>query len=168
MSTNMWRSNIFPKIHILPNISRNKGNQTMKFGQLIGYNMKNIFLEKSLIKCGKRPLSKDPLSPDPFLKNQNWAYLWINSLKFYTFSFNCMPSWGLAKYIETKLQNTCFYLMLFFLKKKRSGTNLPASFSAWFSRKIFLLLHSINSTNFIAWMPLLLEILGNMCIVSVC
>ena len=114
----MWRSNIFPKIHILPNISRNKGNQTMKFGQLIGYNMKNIFLEKSLIKCGKRPLSKDPLSPDPFLKNQNWAYLWINSLKFYTFSFNCMPSWGLAKYIETKLQNTCFYLMLFFKKKK--------------------------------------------------
>ena len=30
-------------IHILLNMSRNKGNQTMKFGQLIGYNMKNIF-----------------------------------------------------------------------------------------------------------------------------
>ena len=25
-------------IHILPNISRSKGNQTMKFGQLIKYN----------------------------------------------------------------------------------------------------------------------------------
>ena len=33
-------------IHILPNISRNKGNQTMKFAQLIEYNMRNIFLEK--------------------------------------------------------------------------------------------------------------------------
>ena len=32
-------------MHILPNISRLQGNQTMKFGQLIVYNMKNIFLE---------------------------------------------------------------------------------------------------------------------------
>ena len=39
-------------IHILPNISRSKGNQTMKFGQLIEYNMRNIFLEKSYTKCG--------------------------------------------------------------------------------------------------------------------
>ena len=33
-------------IHILPNISRSRGNQTMKFGQLIKYNIKSIFLEK--------------------------------------------------------------------------------------------------------------------------
>ena len=31
-------------IHILPNISHSKGNQTMKFGQLIEYNKINIFL----------------------------------------------------------------------------------------------------------------------------
>ena len=29
--------------HIMPNISRIKNNQTMKFGQLIIYNIKNIF-----------------------------------------------------------------------------------------------------------------------------
>ena len=29
-------------IHILPNISRSKGSQTMKFGQLIEYNKINI------------------------------------------------------------------------------------------------------------------------------
>ena len=34
-------------IHILTNISRNKGNQAIKFGQFIESNMKNIFLEKS-------------------------------------------------------------------------------------------------------------------------
>ena len=34
-------------IHKLPNISRGKGNQTIKFGQLIEQNMKNTFLEKS-------------------------------------------------------------------------------------------------------------------------
>ena len=33
-------------IHILPNTSRSKSNQLMKFGQLIEYNMRNIFVEK--------------------------------------------------------------------------------------------------------------------------
>ena len=33
-------------IHILPNISQSKDNQTMKFGQLIEYNNRNIFLQK--------------------------------------------------------------------------------------------------------------------------
>ena len=37
-------------IHILPNISRSKDNQIIKFGQLIECNMRNIFLEKSLTK----------------------------------------------------------------------------------------------------------------------
>ena len=49
-------------IHILPNISRNNGNQTMKFGQLIEYNMRNIFFEKLYTKYAgetiRRPLSK--------------------------------------------------------------------------------------------------------------
>ena len=31
-------------ISILPDISRSKGNQTMKFGQLREYNLRNIFL----------------------------------------------------------------------------------------------------------------------------
>ena len=49
-------------IHTLLNISRTKGNQTIKFGQLIKYNIRNIFLEKSYTKCGgetiPRPLSE--------------------------------------------------------------------------------------------------------------
>ena len=39
-------------IHILPDISRSKGNQTMKSGHLIEYNMINVFLKKSFSKCG--------------------------------------------------------------------------------------------------------------------
>ena len=46
-------------IHILPNISRSKHNQTMKFGQLIEYIMINIFV-KNVVK---------KLFPDLFLKN---------------------------------------------------------------------------------------------------
>ena len=49
-------------IHILLNISRSKDNQAMKFGQLIKYNMRKVFLEKSHTKCGRetipRPFSK--------------------------------------------------------------------------------------------------------------
>ena len=39
-------------IHMLPSISRSKGNQKMKFAQLIEYNMRNIFLETSCTTCG--------------------------------------------------------------------------------------------------------------------
>ena len=37
-------------IHILPDVSQGKGNQTMKFDHLIEYNKINIFLQKL---CGK-------------------------------------------------------------------------------------------------------------------
>ena len=37
-------------IHILPNVFRSKDNQTMKFGQLIEYNKRNIFHQKSCRK----------------------------------------------------------------------------------------------------------------------
>ena len=33
-------------IHMLVNISQSKDNQTMKFGQLIEYNKRNILLQK--------------------------------------------------------------------------------------------------------------------------
>ena len=52
----------------LPNISRSKGNQKMKPTQLIIYNMRKSFFEKSYRKCLGLEL----------------AYIRINSLKFYT------------------------------------------------------------------------------------
>ena len=49
-------------MHILSYISRGKGNQSMNLGQLIEYNMRNIFVENSYAKCGgetiSRPFSK--------------------------------------------------------------------------------------------------------------
>ena len=35
-----------------------KGNQTMKVGQLLEYNMRNIFLKKSDSKCGGETTTK--------------------------------------------------------------------------------------------------------------
>ena len=40
-------------IHILLNISRSKDNQTMRFGQLIQYNIRNIFPKKKFTKSGE-------------------------------------------------------------------------------------------------------------------
>ena len=45
-------------IHILPNVSQRKGNQTMKFGQLIAYNKRNIFIPKLCRKWGKETSSR--------------------------------------------------------------------------------------------------------------
>ena len=45
---------------------------------------------------------------DHFLKNQNWAYFWINSLTVHTVCFYCMPSWGLSKYFDTSCRLLVF------------------------------------------------------------
>ena len=111
-----------------------------------------------------------PVSQDPFLKSRNWANIWINSLNFHTACFSCIQSLGLSKYIENKLQTTCFYLISSLKKNKKVGyvTNLTASFTATFKEKKLFLLCYINWPSFIAWLSLLCEIWSNMCIVTVC
>ena len=41
---------------MLPKTRIIKGNQTMKYGQLKEYNMRNIFLEKSYTKCSSETI----------------------------------------------------------------------------------------------------------------
>ena len=48
-------------MHMLPKISRSKGNQAMKFDQLIKYNNRNVFLENHAENEARRP------APDLFL-----------------------------------------------------------------------------------------------------
>ena len=50
-------------IHILLNIGRSKGNQSMKLGQLIKCEIKNDFVKESYTKCCG--------VAGPFLKSQN-------------------------------------------------------------------------------------------------
>ena len=50
--------------------------KAMKFGQLIEYNMRNIFVEKSYTKCAGETI------PRPLPKKSKLRYLWINSVKF--------------------------------------------------------------------------------------
>ena len=120
----------------------------MKFGQLIGCYMRNIFLEKSYTKCGGWT------SPRSFSEKLKLNILWINSLSFYTVCFYCMQSWGPSKYMKTNLKTTCFYLILSFflhnLKKKYSSCCIL-----------------LNWPSFIVWLLLLREMLDKICIVIV-
>ena len=58
-----WKQTI--AMHILPNVSRSRGNYTMKFGQLIDYNMKTFFLKNNTQNVVEK------LYSDTFLKNEN-------------------------------------------------------------------------------------------------
>ena len=114
----------------------------------------------------------EKLVPNPFLKNWNWAYLWINSLKFYEVYFHCMTRWGLSKYIETKLQTICFHLILSYFQKIKRGLELVSlpHFPHNFSRKkncYFLFLYSIGKIS--CYILLTDQIsLYKMCIAIVC
>ena len=45
-------------IQTLPNISQCKDNEIIKFGQVIDYNKRNTFVQKSCIRQGKKTSSK--------------------------------------------------------------------------------------------------------------
>ena len=75
-------------IHILTNTSRNKGSQAMKFCQLIEYNLRNVFIQKSYTKCGRetipRPFfkkSKFRISLDQYFKVLNIFFLLFAKLR---------------------------------------------------------------------------------------
>ena len=83
----------------------------MKFGQLINVTWETFFSKNHAQNVVEK------LVPGPSMKNYKCPYLWINGLKFYTVCFYFMANWELSKNIETKLQNTCFQLILSFFKK---------------------------------------------------
>ena len=75
--------------------------------------MRNISLEKSYTKYGGKT------SLRPFFKKLKLSNSLNNSLKFYTVCFYCMQSYGLSKYIKTKLQITWFYPVKSFYEKQK-------------------------------------------------
>ena len=78
-------------MHIFPNISRSKDNQTMKLEQLTECNLRNIILEKSYTKHGGQT------SPRPFSGKLKLSIIsGPFRLKFYTVFFCCILSWGLV------------------------------------------------------------------------
>ena len=107
-------------IHILPNISRSKGNQTMKLGQLIEYNIKSdIFLEKSFTKCDGETI------PRPFFKISKLKKVYIQ------FVFIVCQVQRYRNILKLSSRPLAFTSYKAFLKnKRRPKTSLVASFSA--------------------------------------
>ena len=151
-------------IHILPNISQSKGNQTIEFGQMIEDNKRNSFLQKLCGKWGRETNSR-PLFI--FRKSLKWGESRWSAVWFCYISINVN-----LIYNKSKLNKTLEYwsrvMSNFNFSEKSLGLVSPPHFVHDFSRKVFPILHSINWTNFIVWLLLLLGMLGNMCIRSLC
>ena len=127
----------------------------MKFGQLIEFDMRNIFLENHFKNVWEK------LFPDSFLKNQNQAYLWINSLKLYTVFFIVCQ----VQDYQNILKLSCRPLF----KKTKIGPELVSlPYLSMIFEENYLSRNILLPPDFIVWLPLLHEILGNICIVIVC
>ena len=102
----------------------------MKFGQLIECNMRNIFLEKSYTKYCRETISRS------FSKEQKLSIsLGQYSKVFIYFVFVCQFE-DYQKWFKLSCRPVAFTSHKAFLKnKKRSGTSLLTSFSAWFLKK---------------------------------
>ena len=99
----------------------------MKFGQLIEYDMRNTFLKKSYGKCTGETI------PRSFSKKPKLSIFLGQEPKF----LNCLFSqYTKFRAIEIYWNQAAEQLLLlykvFLINKKRSGTGVPASFSAWF------------------------------------
>ena len=162
----LWRRKIEHKQlqDKLPDISRSKGNQTMKFGKLIENNMRNIFLQKSCRKQGRETSSRNLFV---FWKSLIWCQ-----------SKSCAPqsryilitlALGIHKYNLHKTLDCWSRDMLNcnFLHKGLRPIS-PPHFQYDFSGKIFLELYSIKLPNFFFWLSLGLEMLDNKCNVNTC
>ena len=101
--------------HILSNISQSKGNQRMKFGQLIEYIERNIFLHKIMRKMRQFRYISIALNL-PYNKSKLYKTLDYSSRDMLNFNFS----------------------------EKGLGLVSPPHFVYDFSGKMFLMLHSIN------------------------
>ena len=68
-----------------PNLKK----QGQSGNEIIEYNWQTFLLKNHTENVAEK------LFPGPLLKNQNWAYLWINISEFFTVCFYFMPNWGL-------------------------------------------------------------------------
>ena len=113
-------------MQILNNVSRSKGNQTMKFGQLLEYNMRNTFVEKSCTKCGGETIPRSfskKLKFSVSLDQQSKVFL-----HFVLILYQVEDHRNILKLSSRPFAFTSY--KAFSNKEKRSGTSLPASFSA--------------------------------------
>ena len=119
-------------IHMLSKITKSKGNQAMKFGQLIEGKMICIYFLKTHTKS-----VVEKLVTDSFINGQNWEHLWISCLKYYkAFFLLYVQVLGCQNILKLRCWLLVLALYIAFLKNRRiSGTRFPASLFAWILKK---------------------------------
>ena len=135
----------------------------MKFGQLIEHSKSNIFLQKLWGKWGRKTSSRALFI---FWKRLIWGVTKWSAAYFRYISMALNLSYNKSKLYKT-LDYWCRDMLNFKFSEKCLGLVSPPHSVYDFSRKMFLMFHSISWPNFIVWLPLLLEILDNMCIAIV-
>ena len=137
----------------------------MTFGQLIEYNENKNFLEKSYTKWGGATITW------LFSNNSKFSIFLGQYFKsFIQFVFIVCEVEGYLKILKLSCRPLAFTSESFF-KKTRRGLKLVSLshfLHDFWKKKIFPLLYSINWPNFIVWLPLLREIIGNISIAIVC
>ena len=94
----------------------------------------------------------EKLVSDPFLKNQKWVYLWINSFKFYMLFLLHLQVEGYRNILNEGADHLLLpHVKLF--QKTKIGLELVSLVLYGFWRKIFFTLYSINWPICIAWLP---------------
>ena len=125
-------------IYILPNIL-SKGNQIMKFGQLIDYNIKSTFLEKSYTECDRESNTR------PFYKKSKLTISLDQQSEMLQNLFLLK-----SKSRSKKSLPLAFTLYKAFLKNKEIWNQSPYLIFCIIFKGIFLALYFINWPNFIA------------------
>ena len=128
--------------------------------QLIEHPKRNIFLSKLCRKWGRETSSR-PL----FVFQKSFL---LGKGKWSAARFHYILMYLKLAYNWNKLFKTSHYwsrdMFNFDFLDKGLGIVSPTHFVYDFSTKMFLMLYSINWPNLIAWLPLLLEVLGIMCL----
>ena len=127
-------------IHILPNISRSKGNQTMEFGQSIEYKLRNIFLEKSCINFGIETILR------LFSKNSYFNVFLINFL-FNFFIYIACKVEGYRNTLILKL--SCRSITLTSYKALLKNNKRPSELVSQTSKVLFIT--DISDGLYISW-----------------
>ena len=105
-----------------------------------------------------------------FFKNSEF-YIFMD--KQFEFSYSLLLLYVQVKdyqnILKLRYQSLAFISNKAFVKpRRRSRTNIYASFSAWFWRKIFLTLYSINWRNIVPWLLLYFEMSHDVLMVILC
>ena len=131
---------------------------------------KYIWLNSNVIKKWQPP--PPPISTSIELPFVFWKGFILGKSKWSAAWFYYVSVALKLAYNRNKLFKTLHYwsrdMLNFGILDKGLWIISPAHFVYDLSTKMFLIFYSINWSNLIVWSPLLLEILGSMCIAIVC